>query len=229
MILTVAFCVRNDSSSELSENKIAQNMVSMMKEKALKFQVWFLRGFCQFWLDPNMEWYQGKDIFVKNTGFLSFHRTVRYFIMIRQIDFLIGNWSTNRWFFGATEILNECEPHDQQALSPLVPAFLKMAKCQCHTHNERYLNGVAFMGTCFGEHQIGRVAARLILEMADEADTPTEFHSSVHGLKINLVEFRAFCRDKLDGSFFEKAKESTHVLFHSLTQSPRLLWERPVE
>jgi hypothetical protein len=164
MVLTVAFCVRNDSSSEFSENKIAQNMmVSMMNEKALKFQVWFSCGLCQFWPAPNMEWYQGKDIFVRKTGFLSFHRTVRYFIMIWQIDFLLENWSTNRWFSGAIEILKECEPHDQQALNRLVPAFLKMAKNQCHTHNERYLNnGGAFMQTCFGEHQIGKVAACLI-------------------------------------------------------------------
>lgn len=86
---------------------IAEDVEAVLIEKtkdAIKFQVFFLAGFCKYWLDSHFKWYQGADPSVKKSGFLSFHRAVRYYIMITHLDRLLDNWSTNRNFTGIAEI-----------------------------------------------------------------------------------------------------------------------------
>jgi hypothetical protein len=45
-----------------------------------------------------MKWYQGTDANIRRPGFLSFHRLVRYFLMVDDVDQIRQDWKTNKVF-----------------------------------------------------------------------------------------------------------------------------------
>jgi hypothetical protein len=126
IVHNIAWCVQNDTTVGNEENKIAQGMISMMRQPALKVQVSFLARFCKFWLNPHMKFYQRGDIFVKRPGFLCFHRTVGFFLMTQQINDIVKNgWQGHSDFKTTRAALDECEEEDRKILREMVDRFFQ--------------------------------------------------------------------------------------------------------
>jgi hypothetical protein len=131
IVHNIAWCVRNETTVGNEENKIAQGMISMMRQPALKVQVSFLARFCKFWLNPHMKFYQRGDIFVKRPGFLCFHRTVGFFLMTQQINDIVKNgWQGHSDFKTTRAALDECEEEDRKILREMVDRFFQLVKKQ---------------------------------------------------------------------------------------------------
>lgn len=200
IIIRVAWCVRNDTGTKDAENKIAQGMISMMGEKALKFQVAFLAQFCVYWLNPHMRFYQGEDIFVKKPGFLCFHRAVRYFIMASEIEHIIDDgWQSIQTFAKAKDILAECSAADQTKLQLMAKRFFPLVLKQIHKHNKRYVVTGLVVRTCFGEKEIGRVVSKILLDQYPTNEEMVTFQSVVHGQEIDTKKLKYFLNRLLTG------------------------------
>jgi hypothetical protein len=53
------------------------------------------------------------------------------------------------------------------------------------------------MHTCFGEHQIGRVISKILLQQHVPAADLVAFKSEVHGVEIDLKQFKKFIMGRL--------------------------------
>jgi hypothetical protein len=67
-------------------NIIASNLLSLASSEWIVADVHFIAGIAKDWLNPHMKGYQGTDANIGRPGFLSFHRSVRYFLMVDDVD-----------------------------------------------------------------------------------------------------------------------------------------------
>jgi hypothetical protein len=70
----------------------------LASSKWIVTNVHFIAGIAKGWLNPHIKWYQGTDVNIGRPGFLSFHRSVRYFLMVSNVDQICWDWKTNKVF-----------------------------------------------------------------------------------------------------------------------------------
>jgi hypothetical protein len=125
----IAWCVPNDSTIGNEENKIAQGMISMMPQPALKVQVSILAPLQQILAEPPHEVLSiGKYLFVKRPRFLFFHWTVHFYLMSQQINNIVEN----EWQVSHTSRNRFSESRKKAAQSPsgkLLQPYLILKGC----------------------------------------------------------------------------------------------------
>jgi hypothetical protein len=76
----------NMTKTDQKENIIALNLLSLASSDWIVADIYLiLTGVAKSWLNPHMRWYQDSDPNVGTPGFLSFHRQVRYFLMLEDL------------------------------------------------------------------------------------------------------------------------------------------------
>jgi hypothetical protein len=86
------------TNTDQKENIVASNLLSLASSEWIVANVYFITGITQSWLNPHMKWYQGSDPNIGKSGLLCFHRAVRYFLMIDNIDKICHYWQINEAF-----------------------------------------------------------------------------------------------------------------------------------
>jgi hypothetical protein len=94
----MAISVINSSKTDQRDNKIASGLVSLMDEPCIHADVAFIAAHAKQYLDKHMLWYQCEDPNLREQGFLTFHRCLRYFIKVKQLEDLAANWQQNEAF-----------------------------------------------------------------------------------------------------------------------------------
>jgi len=99
IIQTMALSVVAATKTNERENKIASGLASLMNEPMIHADLLFLAAFSKHFLDDHMKWYGSKDDNIGVSGFLIFHRFLRYYIMQQELKNLESNgWETNPVF-----------------------------------------------------------------------------------------------------------------------------------
>jgi hypothetical protein len=79
--LLLAKGVCNMTNTYQQEGIIASNLLSLASSEWIVVNIYFIAGITDVFL--HMEWYQGTDLNIGRPGFLSFHCSVCYFLMIQ--------------------------------------------------------------------------------------------------------------------------------------------------
>jgi len=74
------------TTTDTAMNKIASNLFSFMSHPILKADVNFVSTYAKMVLSPNLLWDQTTDPNVGEPGFLTFHRLVRFFLNLQQLE-----------------------------------------------------------------------------------------------------------------------------------------------
>ena len=90
-------CVNTTKTSE-KINVIASNLLRMFKEPWVVADVHFITAVSDMWMNRHLKWYQGKDDNIGSNGYLSVHRSVRYFIQLRDLQIMKDEWKDRTEF-----------------------------------------------------------------------------------------------------------------------------------
>jgi hypothetical protein len=91
-LLLMAKACCNMTKTDVRENIIAPNLLSLASSDWILADIYLLAGVTKFWLNPHMRWYQGSDPHIGTPGFLCFHRQVRYFLMMEDLKKMEKSW-----------------------------------------------------------------------------------------------------------------------------------------
>jgi hypothetical protein len=96
--LLLAKGVCSITNTDVRENIIASNLLSLASSEWIVADVYFIAGIAKDWLNPHIKWYQGTDANIGRPRFLSFHHSVHYFLMVNDVDRICRDWKTNKVF-----------------------------------------------------------------------------------------------------------------------------------
>jgi hypothetical protein len=197
----MAISVINSSKTDQRDNKIASGLVSLMDEPCIHADVAFIAAHAKQYLDKHMLWYQREDPNLREPGFLTFHRCLRYFVKVKQLEDLAANWQQNDAFKEYCHIVS-CLPEKYRTLKQEMPGkFFDTTIKQVKKHNRRYANSKRLLRASFAEPETSKYVARILLgrDMVDEQglivmdqNEPLLFESDIHGVAINISDWIKF-------------------------------------
>jgi len=160
----IAVAVINSTKTADKENKIASGLLALMREPLIHGDILFLAAFAHCFLNSHMKWYGGDDPNVREPGFLIFHRAVHYFIMHDELKRLEeGGWQENNAFQEFVQFLSTLSTVQKDLKISMTQKFFQSALKQTRKHNERYAITKPLFFGCFGEPEISKFVAQLIL------------------------------------------------------------------
>ena len=213
--LLLAKGVCNMTTTVQKDNIIASNLLSLASSEWIVTDVLFVNGISKAWLNPHMKFYQSTDPNVGEPGFLSFHRQVRYFLMLEDINDLKLNWRTRPAFaqFSA-KVSQMSDPNLKRLKIEMVSAFLTKMATQTRKHNKRYLLTKNLVRAVFSKWQTGQAVAQF-LKGNDEGMPPLSapFFSKLHGRMIDCDKFYKFVKDEVPLTVLEQLRSDPAVTF----------------
>jgi hypothetical protein len=152
--LLLAKGVCNITKTDVRENITASNLLSLASSKWIVADVYFIDNIAKDWLNPHMKWYQGTDANIGSPGFLFFHRSVRYFLMVNDVDRIRQDWKTNEVFKKfSKQVATMTNPKLKLLKEGMVEAFLKKMRLQIIKYNKRYVLTRSIVRSIFAEWQ----------------------------------------------------------------------------
>jgi hypothetical protein len=188
--LLLAKGVCNMTNTDQKENIIASNLLSLASSEWIIADVFFISAISKCWLNPHMKWYQGSDPMVCRPGLLSLHRSVRFFLMIEDLDQIRRDWRTNEGFEKfSKQVELMTNPKLKHLKEGMVEAFLKKMRLQVQKHNKRYILTPGIIRSVFAEWQTGQVVAQVLKGGDGLPSLPPPFFSQQHDREINCEKF----------------------------------------
>jgi len=125
-------------------------------------------------LDNHIKWCGGIDPNVEKPGFLVFHRTVRYFEILRDLRALQTGWKEHKSFEQFKTFIDGNLTEDMLAKKiEMVEGFLRTAVDQC----SKRLVKAAFAETCTSKYAAGLLLGRPLMNQGESAES---FKSKIH-------------------------------------------------
>jgi hypothetical protein len=145
------------------ENIIASNLLSLASSDWIVADIYLIAGVAKSWLNPHIRWYQGSDPNVATPGFLSFHRQVRYFLMLEDLKNIEDNWREMDEFAAfSKKLLTMTNSIQKKLKEDIATSFLKKMASQVRKHNKRYLLTKHLVRGVFAELETGQAVAQLL-------------------------------------------------------------------
>jgi hypothetical protein len=208
--LLLAKGVCNMTNTDQKENIIASNLLSLASSEWIVADVYFIAGISQSWLNPHMKWYQGSDPNIGRPGFLCFHRAVRYFLMIDDIDVIRDDWRTNEVFSKfSRQVQSMSNPKLKSLKEGMVDAFVRKMRSQVQKHNKRYVLTRSIVRSVFADWQTGQAVAQLL--KGGEPSLSVPFFSELHDREINCEKFYKFIQDEVPLTVLEQLRTDPAV------------------
>jgi hypothetical protein len=188
--------VRNMTTTKEKENTIASNLLSLASSDWIVADVMLIASLSKLFLNHHMKWYQGVDPNIGQPGFLSFHRAVRYFLMLEDLKEAQRSWETHPLFqpflIQVSKIANE---KLRKLKADSVRTLIRKMILQVRKHNKRYIQSSKLIRGVFSEQPTGQVVAQFLLNHRRDNLPPVvtqSFFSEAHGREIDLVKFSQF-------------------------------------
>ena len=151
------------TNTDQKENIIASNLLSLASSEGIPADVFFISAISKCWLNPHMKWYQGSDCVISRPGFLSLHRSVRFYLMLDDLDQTRRDWKTNEGFDKfSKQVELMTNPKLKHLKEGMVDAFLKKMRMQVQKHNKRYILTRGIIRSVFAEWQTGQAVAQVL-------------------------------------------------------------------
>jgi hypothetical protein len=195
----------NMTNTDQKENIIAWNLLSLRSSEWILADVFFVAGIAKYWLNPHMKWYQGSDPNIGRPGFLALHGTVRYFLMLDDINEISCNWKTIDVFCKFSEhVQSMTNPKLKHLKEGMVEAFLKKMRLQIQKHNKQYILTRAIIRSVFAEWQTGQVVAQVLKGGDGLPSISPPFFSKQHGREIKCGKFFQFLVEEIPNTILEQ-------------------------
>jgi hypothetical protein len=94
----MAKAVRNATTTKQKENTIASNLSSLASSDWIIADVMLIASLFKSFLNDHVKWCQGVDPNIGRPGFLVFHRAVRCFLMLEDLQEVEASWETHQAF-----------------------------------------------------------------------------------------------------------------------------------
>jgi hypothetical protein len=197
LLMAKACC--NMTKTDQKENIIASNLLSLASSDWIVADIYLIAGVAKSWLNPHMRWYQGSDPNVGTPGFLSFHRQVRYFLMLEDLKNIEDHWREMDEFAAFSEKLLTMTNSIQKKLKEdMATSFLKKMASQVRKHNKRYLLTKHLVRGVFAESETGQAVAQLLKGGNEEMSALSKpFFSKQHEREIDCEKFAKFLGDAI--------------------------------
>jgi hypothetical protein len=208
--------VRNMTTTKEKENTIASNLLSLAASAWIVADVMLIASLSKLFLNNHMKWYQGVDPNIGQPGFLAFHRAVRYFLMLEDLEAAESSWETHG-LFQLFVIQVECITNEKfrQLKQESVRAIIKKMIHQVHKHNKRYVQTSKLVRGVFAEQPTGQAIAQFLSTRQDNQPIATQsFFSQVHDRHIDVVKFSKFLRDEISEETLQKLQADPLTIFH---------------
>ena len=205
--LLLAKGVCNMTNTDQKENIIGSNLLSLASSEWIIADVFFISAISKCWLNPHMKWYQGSDRMVCRPGFLSLHRSVRFFLMIEDLDQIRRDWRTNEGFEKfSKQVELMTNPKLKHLKEGMVEAFLKKMRLQVQKHNKRYILTRGIIRSVFAEWQTGQVVAQVLKGGEGLPLLSPPFFSKQHDQEINCEKFLEFLKNEIPPPVLEELR-----------------------
>jgi hypothetical protein len=210
--LLVAKGVCNMTKTVEKDNVIASNLLSLASSQWIVADVFFVAGVAKSWLNPHMRFYQGIDQNIGEPGFLSYHRQVRFFLMMEDIIGMKRNWRGQESFSQFSSLVDQMSDLKLRKLKEeMVSAFLTKMKTQIRKHNKRYLLTRNLVRAVFSEWQTGQAVAQFL--KGGEPSLSAPFFSALHGREIDCEKFFKFMKKEVPLTVLEQLRSDPAVVF----------------
>jgi hypothetical protein len=129
--LSLAKGVCSIATAVQKDNVVASNLLSLASSEWIATDVLFINGTAKAWLNPHTKFHQSTDPAVGEPAFLSFHRQVRYLLMLEDLEELKLNWRTRTAFSQFfTKVGEMSDPNLKRLKLEMVSAFLTKMQTQ---------------------------------------------------------------------------------------------------
>ena len=151
------------TTTKEKENTIASNLLSLASSEWIVADVMLIASLSKLFLNNHMKWYQGSDPNIGRPGFLVFHRAVRYFLQLEDLQDAERSWETHELFreFRLQVALIEDESLRKMKQDSVKTIIRKMIY-QVHKHNKRYLQTSKLIRGVYAEQPTGQAIAQLL-------------------------------------------------------------------
>jgi hypothetical protein len=214
LLMAKACC--NMTKTDVRENIIASNLLSLASSDWIVADIYLIAGVAKSWLNPHMRWYQGSDPNIKTPGFLSFHRQVRYFLMMENLKKIENSWREMDEFSALATKLHTMTNLTQKKLKEdMVSSFVKKMASQVRKHNKRYLLTKHLVRAVFAECQTGQAVAQF-LKGGNEGmpSLSAPYFSEMHNQEINCEKFMLFLKSEISLTTLEQLRIDPAVHRH---------------
>jgi hypothetical protein len=228
MLLAKGVC--NMTKTIEKDNVIASNLLSLASSEWIVGDVFFIAAIAKSWLNPHMKFFQGPDPNVGEPGFLSYHRQVRFFLMMDDINRMKRNWRGHEAFSKfASKVDEMTNEHLKKLKEEMVSAFLTKMSTQIRKHNKRYLLTRNLVRAVFSEWQTGQAVAQFL--KGGEPALSAPFFSALHGREIDCEQFFKFLQDEVPLTVLEELRSDPAVAFQQdaideIAVSGLNIWDR---
>jgi hypothetical protein len=177
-----------------------------------------------------MKFFQGPDPNIGEPGFLSYHRQVRFFLMMDDINRMKRNWREHKAFSKfATKVDGMTNERLKKLKEEMVSAFLTKMTMQIRKHNKRYLLTRNLVCSVFSEWQTGQAVAQFL--KGGEPSLSAPFFSALHGREIDCEKFFQFMQDEVPLTVLEELRSDPAVAFQQdaidkIAVSGLNIWDR---
>ena len=205
----------NKISTADKRNVIASNLLRLLKESWIVCDIHFLTAISDSWLNKHLKWFQGKDPNIGTCGYLSYHRTTRYFIQLKDVDKMENNWKACHKWKPYRAVYNKMSLVLQKKKDEQRNYYFQMMRMNIHKHNKRYLTDIPLIRAILGEKETGIITAKFIEGIVPTDSELQEYESKIHKCTINLREYYDFLKDRTKEEDVRHLKSNGRYLFHS--------------
>jgi uncharacterized membrane protein YciS (DUF1049 family) len=195
---TIAMRMISSTTTSKKQNVIASNYIRFTKSDWIMLDVLFVAGICDGWMNCHLNWYQQGDTNIKKAGYLTFHRSTRFFIMLEDLKALEYDDVYNDAFSKYKITFDHLDVNIQLKKQQQSRMFYSIMTSQLYKHNKRYLAGSSFIRTVYAERKIAVIAIRMLTQTEPlESELTIDYESKIHNKIINLNSLYLFWRENI--------------------------------
>ena len=226
-----AQAVINITKTKKKKNVIASNYIRLKQSKWLLSDVFFISAFCSSWFNKHFNWYQQADPCIQKAGYLTFHRSTRFFVEWSDINAIEYGWSTNPLFAQYTTIYNTMTTEMKRQKDRQRKMFFDIVRRQIIKHDTRYIYGSNLIRSIYTELAIAKITIRIITNSVPlDSELITNYYSNVHKTIINLEELYLFYKQRITSKRITAIQSNLvfglhHNNAHQILQNNINIWD----
>jgi hypothetical protein len=208
--------VRNMTTTKEKENTIASNLLSLASSDWIVADVMLIASLSQLFLNNHMKGYQGVDPNIGRHGFLTFHRAVRYFLMLEDLREAERSWETHELFNAFRLQVAKIDNENLQKLKEdSLRAMIHKMILQVRKHNKRYLLSSKLVRGIFAEQPTGQAIAQLLSRQEYLPPLVSQrFPSKIHACEVHVMKFAQFLKNELWEKNLRNIQADPLTIFH---------------
>ena len=189
--------IRNSAKSTSASMKIASCTLHLINKPVIVNDLELLVAFHEAFLFPHFKFLQLGDPRTGTTAsFLSRHITIRYFLMMEDLESMENNkWMSHVKFTAFKSSLDKLNDIEKEQQKKKITLFLGFIRRSIEKHFSEWTSRLFFLGI-WSDQPMAKVFARTILGNVEDVRSELYF-CKFHKRYIDLPKFNSFIRSKV--------------------------------